>query len=127
MPPRRLLLLSADWQTRALLLVSLKELGYAVLALPGLRWGLKAVLQEQVEPPLVFVDTKDDAEATPDALHHLRELIPDVPFLILTEAWYQASYAPLRGEVTALLARPLLIQELVDTIRRLLPPASTSD
>ncbi|HXF63918.1 MAG TPA: hypothetical protein VNK95_20000 [Caldilineaceae bacterium] len=125
-PPRRLLLTSADWQTRALTLVSLKELGYEVLALPGLRYGLRAILQDRVDPPLLLVDTKDDDAATPEQIARLHELLPDAPLVVLTEAWYRASYEPLRPNLAALLVRPVMVQEIVETVQRLLPPSATS-
>ncbi|GEM_PF-755166 len=114
----RLLLLSADWQTRALVLAELKERGYGVLALPGFRLGLKALLRGYVDPPLVFVDTKDDPELSPEAIRELRELLPHTPLLLLTGAFQQAEYRAVRDRVDAFLVRPIRVGEIVQAIER---------
>lgn len=126
-PPRRLLLLSADWQTRTLTLVSLQELGYAVLALPGLRFGVRAILADRVDPPLVVVDTKDDPEATPQQVQALRALVPDAVMILVTEAWYRERYAPLASQMQGFLVRPILMHDLVDTVQHLLAPDATEE
>jgi DNA-binding response OmpR family regulator len=126
-PPRRLLLLSADWQTRTLTLVSLQDLGYAVLALPSLHLGVKAILAERVDPPLVLLDTKDDARATPDQVQALRDLVPDALMILIAEAWYRDQYAALAAQMQAFLVRPILMHDLVATVQRLLPPTATGE
>ena len=115
-PRRRLLLLAADWQTRALTLAELKERGHQVLALPGLRWGLKALLQDRVDPPLVFVDVKDDDFVSPEEIRHLRELLPDAAVVLLTGVFERESYAPLESVVDRVLVRPISIGEIVQAI-----------
>lgn len=126
-PARRLLLLSADWQTRTLILVSLQELGYAVLALPSLHLGVKAILADRVDPPLVLIDTKDDDQATPDQVQALRNLLPDAVMILITEAWYRERYAPLAAQLQAFCVRPILMDELIATVQRLLPPSATGE
>ncbi|RME50848.1 MAG: hypothetical protein D6790_20700 [Caldilineae bacterium] len=123
---RRLLLLAADWQTRALTLAELKERGHQVLALPGLRWGLKALLQGRVDPPLVFVDTKDDDFVSPEEIHHLRELLPDVPIVLLTGVFERETYAAIQEDVDAFLVRPITIGEIVAAIEEKLPEGKKS-
>ncbi len=119
-PPRddyhRLLLLSADWQTRAMVLAELKERGHGVLALPGFRLGLKALLRDYVDPPLVLVDTKDDPDLSPEAIRELRELLPHTPILLLTGAFQQAEYQTVRDQVDAFLVRPISVGEIVQAI-----------
>ncbi len=119
---RRLLLLSADWQTRALTLAELKEQGYEVLALPGFTWGMKAILRNLVEPPLVIVDTKDDSDVTPERVRQLKRLLPGVPLVLVVGTFEQGRFEPLRGEVDAFLVRPLTVGQVVRTVMRLLPP-----
>lgn len=126
-PAQRLLLLSADWQTRTLTLVSLQELGYAVLALPSLHLGVKAILAERVDPPLVLLDTKDDPRATPDQVQALRNLVPDAVMILIVEAWYRERYAALAAQMQAFLVRPILMRDLVATVQRLLPPTATGE
>lgn len=124
---RRLLLLSADWQTRALTLAELKEHGYEVLALPGFTWGMKAILRNLVEPPLVIVDTKDDPDVTPDRVRQLKRLLPGVPLVLVVGTFDRARFEPLRDEVDAFLVRPLTVGQVVQAVmRHLQPPKPTS-
>ncbi len=118
---RDVLLLSADWQTRATILVMLKELGYGVMALPGVKWGLKALLQDRVEPRLILVDTKDDPDMSPDMVRRLRELLPELPFILLTGAFERAEYDPIRASVEVLLVRPVTVGAVVETVQQILP------
>ena len=119
---RRLLLLSADWQTRATVLVTLKELGYEVMALPRFKWGLKALLQGRVDPPLVLVDSKDDPDMSPEQVRYLRELLPDVPIILLTTAFQRPAYEAVRDQVDAFLVRPVTVRMVVEAVQKLLPP-----
>jgi DNA-binding response OmpR family regulator len=121
MMERRLLFTSADWQTRAMTLALLQEQGYEVMALPALRLGIKALLQDRVEPPLALVDTKDDEGATPEQLHYLRELLPETPIILLTGAFEQAVFAPLRDTIDLVLVRPISVGEIVEAVQRLAP------
>ena len=121
---RRLLLLSADWQTRATVLVTLKELGYEVMALPRFKWGLKALLQGRVEPPLVLVDSKDDPDISPEQVRYLRELLPDIPIILLTTAFHRPAYEAVRDQVDAFLVRPVTVGMVVEAVQKLLPPSN---
>ncbi|RME12649.1 MAG: response regulator [Ardenticatenia bacterium] len=122
MAERRLLLLSRDWQTRALVLAELKERGYEVLALPGLTWGVKALVQGRVEPPLIIVDSRDDPDVTPETVRALHRMAPRAPIILLTTVFDRATLEPIRPEVAAFLVRPFTVGEVVEAVERLLPP-----
>lgn len=115
---RRLVLLVSDWQTRTLALAELQERGYDVMALPGLRWGVKAIVQQRVEPALIVVDTKDDSEATPDRVRRLRDMAPRAPLVLIVSAYDRKQFEPLRDIVAAFLVRPLTVAEIIDAVVR---------
>ncbi len=114
----RLLLLSADWQTRALTLAELQARGHDVLALPGFTWGMKALLQHGVSPSLVIVDVKGDPDVNPERVRQLRRLLPGVPTVLVVGAFERSRFEPLRGEVDAFLVRPLTVGELADVVEQ---------
>jgi hypothetical protein len=58
----------------------------------------------------------------PDHVERLLALAPAVPVMLLVGATGAASWQRLQPRLTILLRRPL-IAEVVDTIRRLLPPS----
>lgn len=115
-PARRLLLLAADWQTRALTLGELQTRGYDVMALPGLTWGIKAIVQRKVDPLVILLDTKGDADVTPERVRHIRDMAPDAPLVLIVSAYDRSNYAPLRDELAALLVRPVTVGEIVRTV-----------
>lgn len=117
-PERRVLLLVSDWQTRTLALAELQERGCDVMALPGLRWGVKAIVQQRVEPALIVVDTKDDSEATPDRVRRLRDMAPRASLVLIVSTYDRQQFEPLRNIVAAFLVRPLTVGELVEAIVR---------
>lgn len=117
-PGRRLLLLISDWQTRTLTLGELQERGYDVMALPGLRWGVKAIVQQRIDPLLIVVDTKGDSEATPDRVRRLRDMASRAPLVLIVGAYDRQAFEPLRASVAAFLVRPLTVGELVEAIVR---------
>lgn len=126
MAERRILLLSRDWQTRALVLAELKERGYDVLALPGLTWGIKAIVQGRVEPPLIIVDSRDDPDVTPEKVRALQRMVPNAPVVVLATVFDRAALDPLRREVAAFLVRPFTVGDVVATVERLLPHAAST-
>lgn len=115
-PERRLLLLISDWQTRTLTLGELQERGYDVMALPGLRWGVKAIVQQRIEPALIVVDTRDDTETTPDRVRRLRDMAPRAPLVLIVSAYDRERFEPLRDIVAAFLVRPLTVGDIVAAI-----------
>ncbi len=117
---RDVLLVAADWHSRTLILGELQEAGYDVMALPGLRYGLKAVLRSQVAPRLVIADVWQDDFATPERVADLAQALPGVPIVLLTGAFEREAYAPLRDRLAALFVRPLRIGDVVEQARSLL-------
>jgi DNA-binding NtrC family response regulator len=119
---RDILLIAADWQARALTLAELQEAGYEVMALPGLRYGLKAVLLSRVAPRLVLLDVWHDDFAAPDRVRDLIRALPGIPVVLITGTFEREAYAALEGQVSALLARPVRVGDIVKRVKELLPP-----
>ncbi len=115
------LLIAAQWHTRALLLAELREAGYEVVALPGLRLALPALAAGRVRPVLVVLDTADDPEAHPQRVQQLLRLLEDVPVVLLVGAYGASAFAPLQGRVAAWLTRPLRVASVVAAVQRLCP------
>lgn len=117
---RDLLLIVADLRTRRLLLAELQEAGYEVMAVPGLKYGLKAVLRGLVDPPAVVLDVHGDDFCTPERVRELLTLLPGVPAVLVVGAYERTAYEPLREQVAAFLVRPITVGAVVRTVRRLL-------
>lgn len=115
-PERRLLLLVADWQTRTLVLAELQTRGYDVMALSGFTYGIKALVQRRVEPLLIALDIKDDPDLTPERVHDVQRLAPEVPLVLIVTAFDRPAYESLRDRVAAFLVRPVTVGEIVDAI-----------
>src|SRR5262245_39469054 len=107
-----LLLIAADWQSRALTLVELQEAGYEVMAVPGLRYGVKALIERLVAPPLILADMHADEDATPERVEGLLELAPEAPLILIVGAYDRAAWEPLRGRLAGLLQRPVTVGEI---------------
>jgi len=117
---RDILLIAADWHSRTLILGELQEAGYDVMALPGLRYGLKAILRSQVAPRLVIVDVWQDDFATPERVADLIQALPGVPIVLLTGVFEREAYASLSDYCAALLVRPLRIGDVLEKAQSLL-------
>jgi len=116
-----LLLIAADGHTRALLLAELQEAGHNVVALPSLEVALAALATGRVRPALVLLDTQSDPRADPRGVGQLLNFLEeDVPLVLMVGAYDAHALAPLRARVAAWLPRPLRIEYILTTIRRLL-------
>jgi len=118
---RDLLLIVADMDTRRLILAELQEAGYEVMAVPGLKYGLKGILRGLVDPPAVVLDVHGDDFCTPERVRELLTLLPGVPAVLVVGTYERAAYESLQESVAAFLVRPITVGEIVRTVRRLLP------
>jgi DNA-binding NtrC family response regulator len=117
------LLIAADWQSRALALAELQEAGYDVTALPGLRHALAALAapaRRAAWPALIILDVRAGEDAAPGRVEDLVALAAGVPLILVVGAFDRAAWEPLRARVAALLVRPVTVGALVDTVRRVL-------
>jgi DNA-binding NtrC family response regulator len=118
---RDILLSSADWQSRTLILAELQERGYEVMAVPGLAYAIRAVLKGHVDPPLVILDVHGDESATPEKVQGLLTLLPGRPVLLLTGVYDASRWEPLRAQVARFMRRPIRVGDVVREVQRLLP------
>ncbi len=121
-----ILLASADWQSRTLILAELQERGYEVMAVPGLRYAIQAVLRGLVDPPLLIIDVYHDQEATPDDLKGLLTLLPQRPVILLGGAFDQARWQSLADDVTQVFHRPIRVGDVVEAVAQLVEKTDAS-
>jgi len=115
-----ILLSSADWQSRTLLLAELQELGYEVMAVPGVKYAIKAALKGLVDPPLLIIDVYGDKSATPDKVRGLLTLFRHRPAILLTPAFDQTRWQFLQGDVARYFRRPIRIGDVIEAVQELL-------
>lgn len=127
-PDRRPLLIAADWQSRALLLAELQERGVEVRTEAGVKWALHALLGEPLTPPLVFLDSRADSDATPEKVARLLRLLGEggtPPRLILLVGTFERSlWAEAFGKSATILTRPKTVGEVAGVVQTTLndPP-----
>jgi DNA-binding NtrC family response regulator len=112
-----ILLAAADWQSRALLLAELQEAGWGVVALPGLRHALRAMIGERVRPRVILLDVHGDRDATPGYAEQIAGLVPGIPLLLMVGVYDMPDWQPLRERGVEMLARPLSVAEVVEAVR----------
>jgi DNA-binding NtrC family response regulator len=115
------LLIAADLNERRLVYGELLEAGYHVKPVPGLALALGDLLQKSVEPRLILIDVRDDAEATPQAVQHLLSLVPGVPAMAVVGVFDRSAWEAIQPRFAALLARPVTIGKIVEVVKQTLP------
>ena len=118
----QLLLIAADWQTRALLMAELQEAGYTVTALPGIRLALPALALGQLRPSLVVLDVTGDPAADAPSVERVLDQLDPIPVVLLAGAFTARHFEPLKGRAAAWLTRPFRVGDVVCAIQAILPP-----
>lgn len=121
-PPHDVLLASADLEERRLLYAELREAGYEVMPVEGIRDAVRALLLGVVRPPLVLLDLHGDPQATRERVEQVLALLRDVPLVLIVGGIGGDLWEPLRPRVAALLRRPIHLGEIVDVVRRIYAP-----
>ncbi len=115
-----ILLVSADWRSRALLLAELQEAGYDVVALPSLEIALAALASGRVRPRGVILDTYGDPDATPRRIGQLLNFLEeDVPLVLIVGVYDAQGLSSLRERVALWLSRPLRVGDVIAAIRQI--------
>ncbi len=122
-----LLLSSADWQSRALILAELQEMGYEVMAVPGVTYAINAILKGLDDPPLLLIDVYHDPAATPEKVRGLISLLPGRPVILLAGTFARERWRPLCREVARCFLRPIRIGDVIAAVQSLLPLAADGD
>lgn len=124
LPQRDVLLVASDIDERRLLFAELQEGGYEVMISLGLVDALQRLLFRLVKPRLILLDAHGDVDATPEHVKHLSSVCgSDVLLIVIVGAVNQSAWELLRPRVTALLRRPIRINQVVDLVRQTVPPA----
>ncbi|MBA3534760.1 MAG: hypothetical protein H0T73_22845 [Ardenticatenales bacterium] len=117
---KRPLLIAADWQSRALLLAELQERGIEVRTEAGVRWTVKALMAEPLAPPLIFLDTHGDPDATPEKVERLLAILAEdnvtPALLLLVGVFEQGMWQEAPGARVTLLTRPKTVGEMARLI-----------
>ena len=124
LPRNPILMISPDWQTRALLAAQLGETtGYSVVPATGVDAALALLRLAPLDPVLMIVDT--GADRAPRKAAALIEALPDTPVILVVSALRRAAVASLVERCAVCLTRPVSIGRIVDSAAAVLQaPAS---
>jgi DNA-binding NtrC family response regulator len=114
------LLIAADWKSRALVLAELQEAGYSVIVAPALRHAYRTLLGRQVDPRVILLDVSGDADATPPYVEQLLSLAPGIPLILLTGAYEAEEWQPILEKAAGNLRKPVTVGEVVEAVRQAL-------
>lgn len=117
-----ILVISADWRTRALLAAQVGETtGADTLSAPGVDEAIALIEATGACPLLLIVDAgaKMPAENVEDLLRRL----PGVPLVLCVSALHRAAFDPLRSRCAAYLTRPASIGQIAQAAARALQDA----
>ncbi len=112
------LLVAADWRSRALLLAQLQESGCAVIAAPSLRHAYRALIGQRVHPRLILLDTTGDEDATPPTVEQLGDLAVGIPLILLTGVNEVEDWQPIRERAAYNLRKPVSVGDVAEAVRR---------
>jgi hypothetical protein len=114
-------LIAADWQSRTLLLAELEARGIEVRTEPGMRWAIRALVQERLAPPLILIDTAGDEAATPEAVARLLAILAqdgiEPMLLLLVRVFEREQWQVAFSERATILARPQQVGAVAGLVR----------
>lgn len=121
-PDARPWLIAADWQSRALILAELEARGVEMRAEPGMRWAMRALLHEPLQPPLILIDPTGDRDATPAKVERLLDVLAESggepPALVfLVSAFDRTPWEKIYGQRATILVRPRTVGAVADVIQ----------
>jgi DNA-binding NarL/FixJ family response regulator len=135
--PRSVLVISADWKTRALVAAQVGETtGRDVVSAPGVEEALALVRITGNDPALTVVDAgqwmppedraaSDPMWMSPEDVERLMTALPDTPLVLSVSALRRTAFDPLRTRCAAYLVRPVSIGRIAQAVAQVLG-ASTS-
>ena len=117
--PHSIVIVSADWQTRALLAAQLGEMSeHTVTSAPGVNEALGLVKVVGVQPALLIVDAGPEMAARD--VEQLMEGVPGAPLVLCASTLRRLEFEPLRERCAAYLTRPVSIGEIAQAAARVL-------
>jgi CheY-like chemotaxis protein len=112
---RPILVLSANWQTRALLAAQVSEMtGREVVSAPGVDEALALVKIAGTQPTLLVVDAGQQMPR--QDVERLMAALPDTPLVLSVSALRREAFDPLRERCAAYLVRPVSIGRIVRAV-----------
>jgi DNA-binding NtrC family response regulator len=116
---RPILVLSADWQTRALLAAQIGETsGREVISAPAVNEALALIRMAGIDPALVIVDAGQ--QVTRAEVERLMDALPDMPLVLSVSALRRTEFDPLQSRCAAYLVRPVSIGRIVQAAAHIL-------
>ena len=114
-----ILVLSADWQTRALLAAQISETsGREVISAPAVNEALFLLRMAGIEPALVIVDAGQ--QVTREEVERLMDVLPDAPLVLSVSALRRTEFDPLVSRCAAYLVRPVSVGQIAQVAARIL-------
>lgn len=114
-----ILLVSARWQTRALLAAQIGEMtDRDIISVPGVESALKLIKLHGLDPGLIVVDTGQEIAAAD--VERLAEAKRDVPLVLVLSRLHRAAFEDLRSHCAATLVRPISIGAIARTVTEVL-------
>jgi len=108
---RPILAISADWQTRALVVAQVGETtGRDVVSAPGVNEALALVRLAGIHPVLLIVDAGQ--QIPPEDVERLVLALPETPLVLTVSALRRAAFEPLQSRCAAYLVRPVSIGQI---------------
>lgn len=112
------MVVSARWQTRALLAAQLSSTCQCdAVAAPGVDEALVLVRLGVPQPGLIVVDSQ---EMAPSDVGRLISALPDTPLVLIVSASHRAAFEPLRARSAVLLVRPVTVGQIAEAAAQVL-------
>ncbi len=109
------LLISAEWQTRALLAAQIGEMaGRDALSAPGVDEALGLIKVVGIRPALLVIDA--GSHITRADVERMRLALPGTPLVLCVSALRRAEFDPLREHCAAYLVRPVTIGQIAQAV-----------
>ena len=106
-----ILVLSANWQTRALLAAQIGETtGREVVSAPAVNEALALIRLAGIEPALVIVDTGQ--QVAREEVERLMDAVPGAPFVLGVGTLRRTEFDPLVSRCAAYLVRPVSVGQI---------------
>jgi len=116
---RPILVLSADWQTRALVAAQIGETtGREVVSAPAVNEALALIRMAGIDPALVIVDAGQ--QVTREEVERLMDAVPDAPLVLSVSALRRTEFDPLRSRCAAYLVRPVSVGQIAQAAAQML-------
>jgi DNA-binding NarL/FixJ family response regulator len=120
-PTRPILVISTNWQTRALLAAQVgKTTGHDVVSAPGADEALVLAKIAGIHPALLVVDAGQ--QMTREDVERLAAALPDTPLVLSVSALRRTAFDPLREHCAAYLVRPVSIGRIAQAVAQVIAP-----